>query len=47
MKQEDIFVCNQKEEAIQILQKNLQKEDAVLVKASNSCKFIEICEAIC
>lgn len=44
---ETIFLYDKKEEAIQKLQEQLQAEDAVLIKASNSLKFIEICDAIC
>ena len=35
------------EEAIKLLNERLQKDDVVLIKASNYMKFTEICEAIC
>ena len=47
MAKENIYLCENKEQAIKILNEKMQKEDAILIKASNSCKFIEICEAIC
>ncbi len=47
MKKSDVFLCKTNEEAIEILQKELRKEDAVLLKASNSLNFTQICEAIC
>lgn len=43
----NIFICDSNEEAIDILQKTIQKEDAILLKASNGLKFTQICEAIC
>lgn len=43
----NIFKCNSNEEAIKILQETMQKEDAVLLKASNGLNFTQICEAIC
>lgn len=39
--------CNTNKEAISILKEKLNKQDAVLLKASNSLNFTEICEAIC
>lgn len=47
MKKENIFQCKTNEEAILILQKELQREDAILLKASNSLNFTQICDAIC
>ena len=47
LKTENIFHCSNNQEAISILQKELQKEDVVLIKASNSLHFSEICDAIC
>lgn len=47
MKEKNIFLCKTNEEAITILQKELKAEDAVLLKASNSLNFTQICEAIC
>ena len=47
MKKENIFQCKTNEEAILILQKELKKEDAILLKASNSLNFTQICDAIC
>ena len=47
MQKEKIYLCNNKKEAIEILQTKLKKEDVVLIKASNSMNFIEICDAIC
>lgn len=46
MKNQNIFLCNTNEEAIQTLYKLLKSEDAVLLKASNSLNFTQICEAI-
>lgn len=47
MNKQNIFICANKNEAINILNEKLQKDDAVLIKASNSLKFIDICNAIC
>ena len=47
MKKENIFRTNSNEEAIQILQEKMQKEDAILLKASNGLNFTQICNAIC
>lgn len=47
MKKENIFLCKNNSQAIQTLQEKMQKEDIILLKASNGLKFIEICEAIC
>ena len=44
---ENTYHCNSNEEAINLLNKKLQKDDVVLIKASNYMKFTEICEAIC
>ena len=46
MERENIFLCKNNEEAIQILQQKLQPEDVILLKASNSLNFTQICEAI-
>lgn len=46
IEEENIYLCNNNEEAIQILQRELQPEDVVLLKASNSLNFTQICEAI-
>ena len=46
MKKENIHLCTSNEEAIQILKQELQPEDVVLLKASNSMNFTQICEAI-
>ncbi len=43
----NIVHCNTNKEAISILKEKLNKQDAVLLKASNSLNFTEICEAIC
>ncbi len=43
----NIFNCSSNKEAINILNENLKNEDTVLLKASNSLNFTEICEAIC
>ena len=43
----NIYICNSNEEAINILQQIMQKEDAILLKASNGLNFTQICEAIC
>lgn len=43
----NIFVCNSNEEAIDILKQTMQKEDAILLKASNGLNFTQICDAIC
>ncbi|MBR1802691.1 MAG: UDP-N-acetylmuramoyl-tripeptide--D-alanyl-D-alanine ligase [Clostridia bacterium] len=47
MKKEAIFTADSNEKAIAILQEKLQKDDVVLLKASNSMNFTQICEAIC
>ncbi len=47
IEQNNIFLCSNNEQAIDFLQKNLQKEDIVLLKASLGMKFSQICEAIC
>ena len=39
--------CESNEQVIEFLGNYLDKNDAVLIKASNSLKFIEICDAIC
>lgn len=44
---ENTYICNSNEEAIKLLNERLQKDDVVLIKASNYMKFTEICEAIC
>lgn len=46
MQKDNIFLCSNNEEAIQILKQKLQPEDVVLLKASNSLNFTQICEAI-
>ena len=46
MAKDTIFLCNNNEEAIKLLQQELQPEDVVLLKASNSLNFTQICEAI-
>ncbi len=46
MSKDNIFLCSNNEEAIQILQQKLQPEDVVLLKASNSLNFTQICDAI-
>lgn len=46
MAKDNIFLCNNNEEAIQILQQELQPEDLVLLKASNSLNFTQIYDAI-
>lgn len=47
MDEKSIHLCKTNEEAIQILQNILKPEDAVLLKASKSLNFTQICEAIC
>ena len=47
MEKSQISLCNYNNEAIEILKKTLSNKDAVLIKASNGLKFIEICDAIC
>lgn len=47
MKKGQIFLCETNEEAINILEKELNSEDAILLKASNSLNFTQICDAIC
>lgn len=47
MEKSQISLCNYSNEAIEILKKTLSNKDAVLIKASNGLKFIEICDAIC
>lgn len=47
MEKQKIFLCKTNEEAITILQKQLKKEDVVLLKASSTLNFSQICDAIC
>ena len=47
MNESQISLCQNNEEAIAILKQTLNSKDAVLLKASNGLKFIEICDAIC
>lgn len=47
MRKESIFVVDSNEKAIEILQEKAQKEDAILLKASNGLNFTQICDAIC
>ncbi len=47
MNEKSVFLCKNNEEAINILKENLQKEDSVLIKASNGLNFTQICDAIC
>ena len=46
MKSENIFWYENNEEAIHKLKQELQAEDVILLKASNSLNFTQICEAI-
>ncbi len=46
MNEENIFLLKNNKEAIKLLEENMKKEDAILIKASNGLNFIEICEAI-
>ena len=46
MEGSNIFFCKTNEEAITLLEQKLQSEDVVLLKASNSLNFTQICEAI-
>ena len=43
----NIFICNTNQEAIEILNKKINKNDVILLKASNGLKFTQICDAIC
>ena len=47
MEKQKIFLCKTNEEAITILQKQLKKEDIVLLKASSTLNFSQICDEIC
>lgn len=47
MKKQNIILCKTNEEAISILEHTIEPEDAILLKASNSLNFTQICEAIC
>ena len=47
MNKEKIFLCKTNNEAISILQKEMNEQDVVLLKASNGLHFTEICDAIC
>lgn len=47
MKKQSIFTCETNEEAIKIIENELQKEDVILLKASNALNFMQICDAIC
>lgn len=46
METSNIMLCKTNEEAIEILNKELNSGDAVLLKASNSLNFTQICDAI-
>jgi len=46
IKKENIFICKNNNEAIDILKNILKQDDIVLVKASNSMKLGEIVENI-
>lgn len=43
----NVYHCSSNQEAINILNNNLSKQDTVLIKASNGLKFTEICNEIC
>lgn len=47
MRKESVFLCKTNNEAIKILNENLNCDDVVLLKASNSLNFTQICEEIC
>jgi UDP-N-acetylmuramoyl-tripeptide--D-alanyl-D-alanine ligase len=47
MKLENIILCKNNTQAIENIQKQLQKEDVILLKASNGLNFSQICEALC
>lgn len=46
MKQENIYICETLEKAIKLINEILTKEDAILIKASNSMQFGKIAEFI-
>lgn len=47
MNLENIYICENNKEAINILQKLLNQNDSILLKASNGLNFTEICTQIC
>ena len=47
MDENKIILCNTNNEAINVLKKEIESQDVVLLKASNGLHFIEICDAIC
>ena len=47
MLESKIILCKTNNEAINILQKEIEPQDVVLLKASNALHFTEICDAIC
>ncbi len=47
MNLENIYMCKNNIEAINILQKISNENDSILLKASNGLNFTEICMAIC
>lgn len=47
MEESTIYCVDSNEKAIAILKEKLEKEDVVLLKASNALNFTQICEAIC
>ena len=46
MKKENIIECNSREEAVELVNKIAEKDDIILVKASNGMKFDKIIEKI-
>ena len=46
MDKDNIYICENNEEAIQIIKKIAKKGDAVLLKASNSMNFEQIFKKI-
>lgn len=47
LEEEKIFICNNNNEAVELINKMAEKGDAVLLKASNGLNFQEIFNAIC
>ena len=44
---ENVFICENNEEAVKVIIKQAKKGDAVLLKASNSMNFQEIFNKVC
>ena len=46
-KKKNIYIFDNNQEAVAFLKTSIQPSDTLLLKASNSLNFTEICDAIC